>query len=601
MYWKRLVYLALLTFSVLPMTGQRLSVDVPREVGQGEPFHVTFSVEGKNVEDFRAPSLSGLDVLSGPTKSHMSSYQYVNGQSSSSTTTRYTYTVAARQTGSVNVGAATAVVDGHAVRSAPATVRVVAGSPHVQAPVSGASRDRALQPAGTPITERDVYVSVTPSRTAVFEQEAVLLTYRVHYRSDLRLVNVALVHKPDFSGLVTQEIPTRAEQTTTERAGGTTYKVGTILQYVVYPQQSGVISVPGIDFACTLAQRRQYEDPIDAILNGGSDVETRVGRSSRSLNLQVKPLPQPKPAEFSGGVGQFQLKGELITPVPASNDLATYRLTLSGSGNLRLITPPRVVFPKGVDAYAPNVTDHTQLSADGLKGSVTYDYTFVPRRAGRYTIPSATFVSYDPAAGRYVTLRTQPLTLDVKQGSRNDADVARDAALRKQDIRLLHAVATDGTDGGGWLAWGTWGYVLAYVLVVAFISFAAHLMRRHLRAKADVVGRRREQAGRVARRSLRRAKLLLHNSDESAFYTELSRALRSYLADKAGERDVDLTEKRIAEILVRPGISTEGATLFQHVLAACEKARFAPQGEAANRELLFNEASQAIDLLEGKR
>ncbi len=601
MYRKRLAYLLLLALAVLPMAGQRLSVDVPREVGQGEPFHVTFSVEGKDVQDFRAPSLSGLDVLAGPSKSHMSSYRYVNGRTSSTTTTRYTYTVAARQTGSVNVGAATATVDGHAVRSAPAAVRVVAGSPHVQAPVSGASRDRTLQPAGTPITQRDVYVTVTPSRTAVFEQEAVLLTYRVHYRSDLRLVNVALVHKPDFSGLVTQEIPTHAEQTATERQGGTTYNVGTILQYVVYPQQSGAITVPGIDFYCTLAQRRQYADPIDAILNGGSAVETRVARSSRSLALQVKPLPQPKPANFSGGVGQFRMTGELITPVPASNDLATYRITLSGSGNLKLIMPPHVAFPQGVDAYAPNVSDHTQLSADGLKGSITYDYTFVPRRPGRYTIPAAIFVSYDPAAGRYVTLRTQPLTLNVKQGRRSDADVARDAALRKADIRPLHVAVKGGDGRGGWLTWGTWGYALAYGVVVAFICFLAHLMRRHLNAMADVVGLRREKAGRVARRRLRRAESLLRNPDGSAFYAELTRALRCYLADKADEQAAELTEQRIAEILARPGLSAEGVTLFRHVLAACEQARFAPQGEAADRESLYREALRAIDLLEGKK
>lgn len=577
---------------------QGISVDVPREVGQGEPFHIVFSITGRDVGAVRLPSLSGLDVFSQPSVSRSSSIQIINGRSSSSSSVSYTYTVAARQVGRITIGAASASVDGHTISSSPVSINVVKGNVHSQSPVASVSRNMDLQQTGTPVSAKDLYLTVTPSRTDVYEQEAVLLTYKLYARPNLGVSGIQLAHKPDFTGLVTQEIPTGSLQTRMENIGGSTYATAMVMQYVVFPQKSGDITIPAIDFICVVNRRKQYRDPLEAFFDDGGAVRENVSRSVQPLKLHVKPLPKPEPAKYSGGVGHFQVKGELITAAPASNDLATYRITISGSGNLTMITPPGVAFPKDFDVYDPKTTDGTQLTADGMTGKVVFDYTFVPRKTGKFVVPATSFVYFDTQAGRYVTLHTEALALDVKKGTRSDADVEREAALRQSDIRGLHGGTGKSTDAT-W--WGSWSYVAAYILALLLAVVAFFFLAKRIDALADVAGRRNRKAGRVARRRLKRAAELLQQGNEAAFFDELSRSIYGYLADKYNVSVSELNKERIKEILSAAAVSESVIAQFGHILETCEYARFASAAAPSDSRRLFDSALAAIDAVEAKR
>lgn len=581
------------------LCAQRISVDVPSTVGQGEPFHISFIVNG-DVSGFRAPSMSGLDMLSSrPSVSRSSTYQMINGRSSSSTSTTYTYMVAAVKTGRLTIGPATANVDGHSVSSSAVSVNVVQGNVHSQTAVSRVSQNMDLQSAGTPVSNNDLYITVTPSRTTVYEQEAVLLTYKLYARPKVALSGIQLVHKPDFSGLVSQEIPINNVQTVQTNVGGSIYTTATVLQYVVYPQQSGTITIPAVDFICAVKQRGQYDDPFDAFFSGGSGaVDVNVKRSVRPLTLQVKPLPSPKPANFSGGVGHFQMKGEWVTAKPASNDLATYRITISGKGNLKMLAAPQIKFPADFDAYAPKTTEHTKVADDGMTGSMTFDYTFVPRKTGHYVIPAASFAYYDTQASRYVTLQTAAIPLDVKQGTRSDADVERDAELRNSDIRPLH---TETSDGINLTSAAKWLFPLAYILLVGIAILSYPLLRKSIMARSDVAGRRSKKAGRQARGRLNHVRKIMETSDACAFYDELSHALVHYLSEKYNIPTADITGGHIEELLSGKAIPSEIITLFKDTLETCEYARFAPSGNPADKHRLYDQALRAIDGIENNK
>lgn len=212
------------------------------------------------------------------------------------------------------------------------------------------------------MTQRDLFIDVTPNRTRIREQEAVLLTYRIHVRAGVALSNTSLTQKPDFKGLISQEIPLPGNQiqTTIEHRGGATYRTGTILQYVVFPQKAGRITIPSITFDCAVLQQDHTMDLADAFFNGGGTVGVQVRRKVPEITLQVDALPQPKPANFSGAVGKFNLQGKLLTPNVRTNDVATYRITLNGLGNMKLISAPTVNFPKDFDTYDPKTNEKQQ-------------------------------------------------------------------------------------------------------------------------------------------------------------------------------------------------------------------------------------------------
>ena len=591
--------LALLSAQVL--AAQSFTADAPSSVNINDYFHLRYRVSSTGATDFTPPSLADFEILAGPSVSRSSSFQMVNGKTSTSETTTYTYVLSPRKNGRFTIGPATVTAGGTTLHSNSVTL-TVSGTPSASAPSAPSQprqQEEPIQAAGSRVTDRDLYITVTPSRTSVYEQEAVLLTYRVYSRVGVGLSNVVLSQKPDFKGLVSQEIPVKSIQTHLESVGGVSYRAGTILQDVVFPQQSGRLDIPSVTFTCTVAQRQSaFEDPLEAFFNsGGGTVGVQVERTVRPAHIDVKALPAPRPANFSGGVGRFSLKGELTTPVPKSNDVATYRITVSGTGNLKLLTPPRLVFPTDFDTYEPKTTEQTETTASGLTGEVAYDYTFVPRNVGKYVVPAAEFVFFNPSTGQYETLRTAPLTLDVTQGERTNADVERELQLRNSDIVPMKKGETPADEVHPFW-WGTWTYWLANAALLLAVLAALRLLDRHLSLRADVAGRKRRRAGRVATKRMKRAAMLLKKGTDADFYDEVARALQGYLADKFGLSQAEMSAERIEQLLSQPEVPFGAAAKFSEALSRCEYARFAPSAEADGKARLYGLAVAAIDQME---
>lgn len=402
-------------------------------------------------------------MLSGPSTSTFSNYQIINGHASHSETTTFTYILSARKSGKITIGPASIRVNGKSVHSNSVTLNAQANHSASNGPHSpNVGTNNSVQQAGSSVTNNDLFIDVTPSRTTVHEQEAVLLTYRIHARVGVGLSNTSLTQKPDFKGLISQEIPLPGNQIQTyiEHRNGRTYRTGTILQYVVFPQTSGKLTIPSITFDCAVVQQDNTMDLADAFFNGGGTISVQVRRSVAPITLQVEALPQPRPAKFSGAVGKFNIQAQLLNKTIKTNYVATYRITLNGLGNLKLISAPQVKFPSDFDTYDAKTTDNTKATANGLHGQLTFDYTFVPRNVGDYAIPATEFVFFDTESNSYKTIRTQAITLHVEKGERSNADVDKQLALLKSDIRPLH------TSPSALLEWGTWPFRLLFAIII---------------------------------------------------------------------------------------------------------------------------------------
>ena len=565
----------------------------------GGYYRLSFTVTSSDVSRFTPPSLNDFEVLNGPSSSTFNSYQIINGKTSHSESTTYTYILSARKSGKLTIGPATIQANGRTLRSAAITLDARAGTQNNRSHSpnngnGGEPVDESIQQAGSQVSARDLFIDVTPSRTKVREQEAVLLTYKVHSRVGVGLANTQLTNKPDFKGVISQEIPLPGNQiqTVLEQRNGTTYRTGTILEYIVFPQQSGELLIPSITFDCTVVQQNRHMDLADAFFNGGGTIGVKVRRVVPELKLQVEALPQPKPANFSGAVGHFEIECKLLNPSIRTNDLATYRVTLKGLGNLKLITPPAMKFPTDFETYDAKTNENTQVSTDGLTGELTFDYTFVPRNVGKYDIPALEFIYFDTEKGDYQTIRTQPLTINVGKGERSNADVDHQLALLRSDIHDIHT-ANSPQALPSWLTWGNWSFALLNLVLATVFAASIFIARKWAKRHTDTAERRRSGAAKQVAARLAEAEKLINAPDQTAFYSAISKALIGYLTDTFGIGQADLNNENIKQLLNQKGHDETTINQLLNLMQTCEFAQYAPSSNTERSEVY----QQALDLL----
>lgn len=578
-----------LSFLILTLTALhaqlRVEVSAPSSVDINEPyFQIRYTIATASADGIEGNPAKDFELLSGPNISVSQSTTSINGRVHSNQSTTYTYTLAPRTKGTFTIPAVTIRAAGHSYRSATATIRVTGQKDKNAHPQTGTATggDPAadLRTAGSSVSQSDLFVKAQLKRHEVYEQEAVPLVYAFYERPGVGLNSVGLNQKPDFKGIVSQEIPVKSIDARMVSLGGHSYRSGAVQQYLLFPQQAGRIKIPALTFDCVVMQRLSDLDPFDAFFNGGGNIGQSLKRTTAEEVLVVKPLPTPKPADFSGGVGQFRIEGKLLTPNVRTNEMITYRVTVSGTGNLKLLSAPVITFPADFDTYAPKTNDQTQVTLDGVKGSVTFDYTFVPRNLGHYEVPEVRFVYFDPTAAAYKTIVLPAVPLDVKKGDRSEADLERERQLRNSDIRPINTGEAALKSAADYYHWNTAGYWSVYALLLAAFACFAYATRYYRRANADTATTRASRAAKTAYKQIAKAQKLLRRAgdaqDEKAFYAELSRLLSTYLDNRFGLATADMDKETLTAALTARGIDEPTLAALQQLQADCAYARFAP-------------------------
>lgn len=594
---KRLL-LYILAFLVISLgsvgtVSAQISVSVPSHVQAGENFRLAYTINNQDVEDFRAGNIpEGLELIAGPYTSQQSSYQMVNGHTTSSSSITFTYTLYATKDGSYNIPPAHARIRGRNVASRAVRVTVSGrvrnsgGTPRMHQDESAP----AMQSAGSRISDKDLFIKVTANKKRVHEQEPVLLTYKVYTLVDLTQLEGKM---PDLTGFHSQEIPLpRQKSFHVERVNGKTYRAVTWSQYLMYPQMTGSLKIPSITFKGIVVQENRNVDPFEAFFNGGSGyVEVKRNIVAPGMTIQVDPLPT-KPAGFSGGVGKFNISAQLSKKEVKAGDPVTLRVVVGGTGNLKLIKQPEPVFPKGFDKYDPKVTDKTKLTNAGVGGNMVYDFLIVPRNQGEYDIPPVAFTYYDVDANAYKTIRTQGFHLSVAPGDGKGETDSYDA-LKDNDIHDIKSGDTTVHPIGD-IFYGSAAYWISLVIpLVAFIVLLIVFRRRAIE-NADIVKMRGKRATKIARRRLKNASRLMFAHKQAEFYDEVLRALWGYAGYKLNMSVESLSRDNIKDNLMQHGVPAESVEKFIMALDECEFERYAPGDAAGNMEKTFQSAMTAI-------
>lgn len=587
-----------------------VKLQAPSQTEVGQRVRISYVVNTNDVDDIKIGDFQGFNVLYGPSTSSQSSISMINGKTTHNSSMTFTYTVAATKEGTFEIPAATVTVDGKTYKSGTGSIEVLPASSRNNSSGGGTQQHGGAQSQNgarqrqesssesSNIGSQELYMTVSATKRRIYEQEAVLLTYKLY-----TLVNVQQIsgEMPELDGFHVQEVDSKAQMSLKyERVNGRNYGTAVWRQYVLFPQKTGKVKVPSITFDTQVEVQNTSMDPFDIFFGGGS-LSQIVKKSivAPAIEIEVLPLPTPKPQNFSGAVGKFTLSGSLTPEQLNANDAATLRLVVSGQGNMKLMKAPKVNFPKDFEVYDPKQDDKTTNTSVGAKGNVIYDYIIVPRHGGKYSIPPVEFSYFDPDRNAYQTLKTDSFAIAVakaKGGSDNIRE-QEDLMVLNNDIRFIKLnnmklKKSDSSFFGSPLYWGIYAGLSAL-----FLIFLA-IFNRQARENANIARQRGKKAGKAATKRLRNASKLLKEHQSGPFYDEIMRALLGYVADKLNLPTSDLTKENVSEKLVNRGVNEDLMKSFLDVLEECEFARFAPGDPNETMDKIYSEATDVINRMD---
>lgn len=582
------------------------TAEAPNAVVMGETFRLSYTINTHKAKNFRVGNITDFDVLMGPTQSSSSSTSIINGVRTSSRTLTFTCILRPKKEGTYTIPAATITADDKQMTSKELTVKVL--PPDQRGTAASSSSAQSGRGASTSqsgqITDDDLFIVATVNKKKVYEQEAILLTYKIY--TTVNLTNVS-GKMPDLKGFHTQEVemPKGNREFQLEHYKGRNYRTIVWSQYVLFPQQSGQLEIPSITFEGTIAQRVQNYDPFEAFFNGGNSF-VNVQKSIRTpkLTIDVSPLPVGKPASFSGGVGDFSISSSISTTELKENEAVTLKVIISGTGNMKLIRTPEVNFPADFEVYDPKVDNKFTLKAGGQAGNKVIEYLAIPRFGGNYTIPPIEFSYFDVKIGAYKTLKTPEYTLNVAKGSGSSSTSApvgyvskEELRLLGQDIRYINLKDTHYHPKGQFF-YGTMDYWLWYIIPLAVFIVLMIVYRKQAVENANIAKTRTKKASKVATRRLKVAKKKIAEKDKAGFYDEVLKAIWGYLSDKLNMPQAELSKDNIATELAARQVPEVLIEECSKLLSECEFARYAPTLSRNSVEQIYENVASLMNKLE---
>lgn len=561
----------------------------PIEVG--DRFKLTFELTNAK-GNITPPSLVDFQVLFGPATSQ--SYQFVNGQSSSSLS--YTYTLMALKEGDYTIESAKAETEDGTLTTKPLVIKVIKASGQTQSSNNTArqsqqqqfkNNNRTQQAQGeTNVDTRgnqNIFVRIELNKNRVYEGEGVKASYVLYSRYNA--VELGEFATPSLTGFYSQEVKSDNNSWDPNPAtiNGMRYRRATLKELILYPQQFGTIKIDPIDMSCVVNR---------SFFNPGTSVRIK----SNSPTLTVKRLLSPQPGNFSGFTGNFKATASVSNNSVPANEAITLKVKITGTGNLSLIQAPKINFPDDFEVYDPKVNNKFKTTGTGTSGTKEFEYLVIPRYEGQYELAAFDFVYFNPSQNKYVTEKMGPFSFTISKGSGNNQGPSvvmsnkSDVQLLGKDIRYIKYETELRAKNKQFYNSVLFWFLL---LIPVFGVIVSYLLLRKQRAElSDVKGTKKKKANKLIAKQLAHAKSLL-NDDDKAFYEALFKGINQYLSDKLAINPAELTKENIKAKLTTEGAGEQEAAAVINVLDQCEMARFAPVSGTSKNEL-FEAISNTI-------
>jgi BatD DUF11 like domain len=390
------------------------------EAALGETVRLEIRVTGARGAD--APdeiALDGLEIRRTGTSQRIE----MNNLSLTSSVV-YDYTVMPLRPGRFTIPPQTIRVGNNSLRTPALTLNVVDSSGRS----SGVRPGRDTQAAGA---SNLVFAElIVPSKTA-YVGEIVPVQIRMGF--DPR-VHPRLIEPPEITGqgFTAQKLQESGQNT--ETIGGRPYEVvsyktaiaaaragkfeiGPVKAkaQVLMPRRPSAPRSRGRSPFDLFDQNDPFSDPFFA--NPFSQLAERrnVEIKSEPVALEVKPLPPNAPLSFSGAIGNFTMSTDANPKTVQVGDPITVTTTISGRGNFDRVNAPVIEDERGWHKYPPS-SKFKQDDEVGISGAKTFEMVLSPNEK-KQTLPLLAFSYFDPVKAQYVTVHSEPISINVQGGT----------------------------------------------------------------------------------------------------------------------------------------------------------------------------------------
>ena len=469
-----------------------------------ESFTWTIAVEGsEEMPQIRLPDIKKLALLSGPMQS--SNYTIVNGKMSSKKT--LTYTFVGMEAGKVTIPRVDVYLGKKRYQTNAISLEVVKARN---------AEDGKNQPSQT------VFLRALPSKTSVYVGEPLTVRYKLFTK--VGVYNYQVEKLPDAVGFWAEEVAQSTQpRLVSEIVNGVRYNTAVLKTVLYYPTRSGELVIDAlnaeleIEVKSNQRSNRRFADPFfnDPFFSGKRKASKNF--LSNPIRIEVKGLPEPRPKNFSGAVGKFQIRAGLDTNAVFANDAVGLSITLSGSGNFKSLKLPEPNLPEGIDKFKPERSEKISIQGMMHSGSKKSTYLLVPRIPGEVAIDPIEFTYFDLKAQKYITKSSGWIRLKVYDAEGTQPVVTsgysrEEVELMQEDIRYIKSVESNFSPiNRSPLDSGFWTLHIFGLLALAG-AYGYEYRSRKLEGNLDL--RRRASAIKVARKQLRNAEKLGEDSEE---------------------------------------------------------------------------------------
>lgn len=559
-----------------------------KQLAVNERLRIDFEMN-RDGDNFNPPSFSNFNLLGEPNQSV--SHSWVNGVRSFKKT--YSYFLAPKKRGAFTIGQATIEIDGEIYKTSPIKITVTTAIEKPKDP-----NDPNY------LASESIHLVAEISKTNPYVNEAITVLYKLYVSPTTGVDNWQTMDSPKYNGFWSQNIKNKNQKVETGTYKGEEYRFLVLDKVVLYPQKTGKLIIEPLKLDVSV------QVPTNRRNIFGERMMARVNKTFSAGNkvIQVKPLPVAgKPANFSGAVGRFSFKVSATKTSLKATESLQAKVEVSGQGNLKLLTLPKIKLPSSLEVYEPEHKEKIRTNLSGMKGRVFDTYTIVPQYKGKYPIPSISFSYFDLKTETYKRIASKEIVIDVVEGPLNTivakapTSISSQANIEKTPVNNVDSqfayikTQTNLEPIKRTFFFKTSLFWSALLLPFFAIPLALFISNKKNLRDADVSGNRKRRANKLARKYLKEAKRNL--TSKEAFYVALEKSLHNYLKAKLQIETSDLSKDKIEILLLERNVAAPVIKDFNSILESCELARYTPINKAAMQDD-YNKAAQTISLID---
>ena len=587
------ILISLFCFIVADAAKVSMQVEMPRGkrgIGVGDTFWISVKLTDIDSKLSQPSNVPGAKLVYFSQTGRSSQSTIVNGNFSHTTSVTYTMTLKAEKEGNFKFGPLT--VDGIKSNTVSYSIGKKDTSLSQSGGQSSSSQDDQNGPKFIGKGDDKLFLRANVSKTSAFEQEALVYTIKL-YSSYAGVKFAGATSAPTFDGFVIEESKINTIQMDYETYNGKTYATAEIARYIIFPQTTGDLKVLGNTYTISVNSQEYYKDPDWGHLTINRPVNLNV--KPNDLIVKVKPLPSPRPANFSGGVGEFEIKSELQNSKLKTNHAASIVYSISGSGNLKYLKLPDLnnIFPSQLEVYSPSVKENISVNSNNTVGDISFDYSFMPLEEGEYAIPSVELVYFNPSTGKYETKQAKGYNVEVTKGEVSSKSQKKDRLVyntKLEDVGVNKSSTKLIVDS---LSYWLWYIVPILLLIIAIIIY-----RRRINDLADIDLLKSKKANKVARKRLKKAEICLRAKDVDKFYDEILSAMWGYIGDKLRIPISDLNRENVRQKLGDAGVNSEDLDSLISLIDECEFAKYSSSLGQISMDNVYMHACDVINKLD---